>query len=372
MGSAFRALRYRNYRLYFVGHLISMMGSWMQSMVVAWLVFRVTRSASWLGAIGFCNQAAAFAVSPWVGLAIERWDRRKTLIWVEWLGVIQALVLALLAYFNLVTMGPMAALAIGGGVIASFEITLRHTFSVDLVDRKDFGSAIALNSMIINASRIVVPALVGTLLAVLPWTQGETLCFLLNAVSYLAVIGSLTLMRTIPVSSVVFQAPSVGELLGDTLKHVLKTPRIRRLIGLASYMSFTVIPPMIAYPVLAKVTLSGDSRTLAWLSGVSGVGAVLGALVLTTWQPVRSLTRWVLIVMALNGFSLVALAFSSTLIAAAASSFFIGFFLMGIYPTINLALQKTSHPSWRARIISVYTMSFLGLARLQACTGLSH
>jgi MFS family permease len=256
----FRALQSRNYRLFFGGELISMMGSWMQSIVQAWLVYRLSHSALWLGLIAFCTQFTAFLVSPYAGVLADHVDRRKLLIGVEIAGMIQALLLSALFFSGKIELWHIAALSIVLGVCNSFEIITRHSFAVDLVGKADLPSAISLNSIVINGSRIAGPALAGILIGLL----NEGWCFMLNALSYLAVLYSLLAMELTPSQKVrnASKIPFTSHFAA-AVRYLRGMPAITRLMILSSFISFLGFPTGNLMPVFAKDVLHGSASTLA-------------------------------------------------------------------------------------------------------------
>lgn len=357
----FTAFRNPNYRLYFFGQTISMAGTWMQSVVQAWLVYRLTGSAHWLGLISFASQIPAFFLSPLAGVVADRMDRRKLLLWVEGVQMLQAFALAALVATDRVQPWHVAALSALLGVATAFDITTRHAFASDMVGKDALPSAIALNAVIINGSRIAGPALGGVALG---WI-GEAGCFFLNGVSYLAVIFGLLGMRIPDRNPAKRSRLPILAQFAEALCYVRRERGILRLLALATFVSFIAFPYSVLLPVVAKDILGGDAQTLAWLTASAGFGAVAGVLTLggrgTTFQQIeRILTAEV----AAAGCALALLGLARTALTATVATFLVGYFLMAIFPRINATIQATVQDSMRGRVLSLYTMTFLGAVPL--------
>jgi MFS family permease len=365
----FRALQSRNYRLFFGGELISMVGSWMQSIVQAWLVYRLSHSALWLGIIAFCSQFSAFLISPLAGVMADDLDRRKLLIWVELAGMAQAFLLAALFFTGRIELWHIAVLSVILGICNSFEIITRHAFAVDLVGKADLTSAISLNSIVINGSRIVGPALAGILIAFV----NEGWCFVLNGVSYLAVIYSLIAMDLSHVNRRATGTPKVPfwPNFRAAIQYLRGLPAIRRLLMLSTFISFVGFPSGNLMPVFASDVLHGTATTLAWLTGTAGIGGISGALILGNLSSnpkhggdksaIRPILTGCLLLM---GAGLMIIGLSRTLGVTLAGCLFLGFFMIGAMPMINTRIQHLVDDTMRGRVLSVYTMTFLGATPL--------
>lgn len=356
MHNSFRALRNRNYRLYFSGQLISVIGNGMQMMVQAWLVYRITHSAAWLGVIAACGQIPAFFASPLAGVVADQRDRRKILIWVQVFGMIQSFALAVLVFSGKVQAWQVAVLSVVLGLLNSFEITTRHAFSVDLVGKEDLSSAIAMNSATINGSRVLGPALGGALIAPL----GEGWCFFLNGLSFLAVIYGLVAMDFRGPIRKKMKLAETFDHLADALKYLKRTPTIVRLMVLATFIAFVGFSFSVLLPVVAKDVLQGDATTLAWLTGASGFGAVLGAVFLGSSAQVRSINQRMFLFIFLMGVGYALLGVSARFPVVVLAMFVVGVFMMGAFPIINSAIQLLVDDSMRGRVMSLYTMTFFG------------
>lgn len=359
--SRFSALKHRNYQLYFSGQMISMMGSWMQSTVMAWLVYRMSHSATWLGIISFCTQMPAFLASPIAGVVADKQDRKRLLIMVNWIGLIQAILLSLLVLTQTIQLWHIATLSVLLGLSNAFDITARHSFAFDLVGSEDLHSAIACNSLNINGSRIIGPMLAGTLIGVL----GEAGCFTLNALSYLAILISLWLIQLPPKPTYSYREIFSSQPLHEikrAVQYIRNTPTILRLILLSAFISFFGFPFQVLLPVFAKVQLQGDVKTLAWLSGAAGGGAILGAFRVGRTHEVSAdqTEKEILSQLLIIGIFLILLGASNHLFLSCLACLGVGYFLIGIFPSLNTSIQKRVDPPFRGRVISLYTMSFLG------------
>jgi MFS family permease len=358
VGNAFRALENRNYRLYFSGQLISVVGNGMQLMVQSWLVYQLTHSAYWLGFVSVCSQLPAFFSSPFAGVIADHKNRRSILLWVQIIGMFQAFTLAFLVFTGKVHFWEIAVLSVVLGILNAFEITTRHAFSVDLVGKKDLGSAIALNSATINISRVLGPAIGGLLLVPL----GEAGCFVVNGLSYLAVICGLSMMTLDPQGKKIRLGDS-WEHLGDAVRYVRNTPAILKFMGLATFISFVGFSYSVLLPVVAKEVLHGDSGTLAILSASAGIGAITGAVVLGSAE-LNGIYKKIFTYVWLMGCGFVILGLSHYVWLSAIAMFFVGCFMMGAFPIINSSIQNLVEDSMRARVMSLYSMTFFGATPL--------
>ena len=352
------ALRHRNYRVYFFGQILSFSGTWMQSTLQSWIVYRMTQSAAWLGAINFCFQLPAFLLSPLAGVVADHFERRRLMIWVEALGLLQASATAVLVLMGAASPLHFAWLAILAGAIQAFELTGRHTLVSDLVPTEDLSSAIALNSVIVNTSRIAGPALAGVLIALVP----EGWCFAFNALSFVAIIWGLVIMRLPP------HQPrgriTVGQVHRDFMEGLALAARdssIRRILLFATFLSFVGFPYLTLLPAIVKTQLGAEASTYTLLVSCTGLGAILGALVLGARIPNRGPVEIPLFHYSIGvGIGLLLLSTSHHALPAATAIIVIGFFLMSSFPTMNTYIQTHVDSRIRGRILSLYTMTFLG------------
>lgn len=355
MLSHFRLLKNRNYALYFYGQIFSLTGTWLQQTVQSWLVYRMSHSTVWLGAVTFFTQVPAFLLSPVAGVAADRMNRKKLLIAAEAAAMLQAFLFAELVFSGNVTLWHIVALSTFLGVVNAFDMTARQTFTADLVERHELPSAIALNSVMFNGTRIFGPALAGVLISAV----GEGWCFFLNGLSYLAVIFGLVAMR---IPSAV-RAPSEAPLwqhVRDALSYVRAKRDILALLLMGGLVSLVAFPYMVLLPALVKDVLHGDARLFGWATAINGVGAIAGSLramsTVTQGRSFQRVSRSLFFV----GLALMALAFSPHVTVSLASLFLTGYFMMSIFPSINNAIQQAVDDHMRGRVLSLYTMSFLG------------
>ena len=355
---SFRALHHRNYQLFFFGQGVSLIGTWMQRIAMSWLIYQLTGSAFLLGVVTFLNQIPTFLLAPIAGVYADRWDRKKTLIITQALSMIQALALAILVLGGWIQVWHVVVLGSFLGIINAFDIPIRQTFIRDLLeDPADLPSAIALNSSLMNGARIVGPSIAGILISLV----GEGICFLLNGLSYIGVIWILYQMKvhskklTNPKGNVWqdLRAGSTYAFQDPLIKGTLISVTIVSLVG----MSYTVLMPAVAAEIL-----QGGPQTLGILMGAVGVGAILGAIIfssLSTFQRLRKIIPYGAILM---GISLILFAQANHLIGSILTLTAIGvgqIFQMG---ASNTLLQTISAPAMRGRIMSFYTMAFMGMA----------
>ncbi len=339
-------------------------------MVLSWLIYRLTGSALWLGIITFVTQGTAFVASPVIGYIVDRNERRRLLIWIEVASMIQAFLLAALVFAGAIQIWEIAVLSAFLGVAGAFESTTRHSFAFDLVGKVDLPSAISLNSVTINLSRVVGPAIAGVILSAFSG-GGEGWCFVINGLSFIAVIVCLMLMRESELhlhhSSSQQTAKHQGFLHQMTLgiRYVKNVKEIRNLLLFTTFMSFVGFPYSVIFPILATKTLHGDAHTLGWITAASGVGSLFGGL--SSSRPragSEAIWRKILIDLFLLGVSYVVMGSSHSLILTVCASTSFGFFLMGTFPLVNTTIQSLVDDSLRGRVVSLYTMSFLGAGPL--------
>jgi len=352
-----RALRHQNFRIYFFSMLVSFTGTWMQNVAQSWLVYRLTGSAWWLGMIGFAGQIPVFLLALVGGVLADRYRRYRLILLTQTLALIQALLLAALTLSGHVTVGAIFALALFIGFINAIDMPTRQSFVVELVGKEDLMNAIALNSSVVNGARIVGPALAGVLVA---WL-GEGLCFLLNGVSYLAVIVGLLRMQ--------LSTERVERPVGSTLSHlkegfvyVRNNQPIRAILLLLAFVSLCGLPYMVLMPIFADRVLGGGPHTLGLLMGAAGVGALTGALTLAVRREVEGLGRIVALSGGTMGVMLVLFSFSRSLFLSAVLVGFIGCAMMLQMAASNTLLQTMVVDRLRGRVMSFYSLSLLGMA----------
>jgi len=355
-----RALRSRDFRLFFAGQLISLIGTWLQNVAESWLVYRLTGSSVKLGLVSFCSLIPVFIMSPAGGIVADRFSRRHVIIATQTASMILAFVLSILTLTGLVRIWHLFVLAALLGVVNGFDIPARQAFIIDMVGRADLMNAIALNSAMFNASRTLGPAVAGILVA----TIGEGWCFFANAVSYIAVIAGLMMMRVTRHERMP-SASAVADIV-EGFRFVLHKAPIHALLMLLGVLSLTGMPFTVLMPIFADRILHGGPQGLGLLMGVSGAGAVAGALLLATRQSVSGLGKWVAVSSA--GFSvfLIMFAFSRVFWLSLLLQAPIAFCMMISMGSSNTLIQTMSPYNLRGRVMAVYSMMFMGMAPIGA------
>jgi MFS family permease len=351
-----RALRHRNFQLFFAGQLISLIGTWMQNVAQSWLVYRLTGSSALLGMVGFAGQIPVFLISPLGGLIADRYSRQRTVIATQTSALILAFVLAGLTLTGRVQVAHIFVLAALLGVVNAFDIPARQSFLVEMVGREDLINAIALNSSMFNGARIVGPAVAGILVAAI----GEGWCFFANGVSYIAVIIGLIMIQVPPAAT-----PKKGSAIShiaEGFRFAAHTTPIRALLLLLGLVSLTGMPYAVLMPVFADQIFHSGARGLGILMGFSGAGALIGALALATRQGVTGLGRWVAVATGVFGASLILFSFSRSFWIAAAMLVPVGTAMMTQMGASNTLIQTMTPDPLRGRVMSVYSMMFMGMA----------
>jgi len=376
--AAGRALRHRNFQLFFSGQLISLIGTWMQTVAQSWLVYRLTGSGLLLGSVGFASQIPVFLVAPLGGIAADRGNRQRIVIATQVASMILAFVLAALTLTHKVQVWHIFVLAALLGVVNAFDIPGRQAFLVDMVGKDDLMNAIALNSSMFNGARVIGPAVAGVLVARL----GEGWCFFANAVSYIAVIIGLMLMKV--------HAPAKASLHSSPMEHIIegfqfvsRTAPIRALLILLGLVSVTGMPYVVLMPIFADRILHNGGQEFATLigshdlgavrlgilMGAAGVGALLGALTLALRSGVKGLGRWISICCAGFGISLILFAFSKSFWLSVLLLLPAGYFIMLQMASSNTLIQVMVPDALRGRAMAVYSMMFMGMAPVGALLG---
>ncbi|HXZ33124.1 MAG TPA: MFS transporter [Terriglobales bacterium] len=352
-----RALRHRNFQLFFSGQLISLIGTWMQSVAQAWLVYRLTGSSLLLGSVGFASQFPVFLVAPLGGIVADRYNRQKVVIGTQTASMILAFILSALTLTGTVRVWHIFVLAALLGIVNAFDIPGRQSFLVDMVGKEDLMNAIALNSSMFNGARIIGPAIAGVLVAKI----GEGWCFFVNGVSYIAVIVGLFLMRVAPPIHAEGQASPLAHII-EGFRFVRHTAPIRAILLLLGLASFVAMPYTVLMPVFADRILHGGARALGLLMGATGLGALLGALTLASKTGVRGLGRWVALACAGFGVSLILFSFSRNLQLSVLLLLPVGFCMMLQMSSSNTLIQVMVPDHLRGRVMAVYSMMFMGMA----------
>jgi MFS family permease len=355
---ALRALRHRNYRLFFSGQSISLIGTWMTRLATSWLVYRLTHSAWLLGVVGFSGQIPAFLLAPFAGVWVDRWNRHRTLIVTQVLSMLQSFALAALALPGIITVREIILLSLAQGMINAFDMPARQAFVVQMIEsREDLGNAIALNSSMVNAARLIGPSIAGLVIAAV----GEGYCFLIDGFSYVAVILSLLLMRIAPVSQPV-RAKAVLHDLHEGWSYVRNSVPIRSVLLLLALVSLMGMPYTVLMPIFAGSILHGGPHTLGFLMGAAGVGALISAFLLASRRSVLGLGRIIPISAALFGTGLIAVSASRVLWLSMLMMVLAGGGMMQQMAASNTILQTVVDDDKRGRVMSFYLMAFMGMA----------
>ena len=356
-----RALRHRNYRIFMGGQLISLIGTWMQTVAESWLVYRLTGSAVLLGLAGFANRIPIFLLAPIGGAVADRYNRHRIVIATQVSSMLLAAALAFLTLTHLVRIWHLMAIAALLGVVNAFDIPARQSFVVELVDRDDLQNAIALNSSMFNGARVIGPAIAGVLVAAV----GEGWCFLANAVSYIAVIAGLLLMRVPRAPAAARPASAVAHVM-EGFQFVSRSRPILALLLLLGLISLMGMPYSVLMPIIADQTFHSGARGLGILMGASGVGALIGALSLASRVGLRGYGRTIAFAAIGFGVSLIAFSAARSLWLGVAFLLPVGFAMMTQMAASNTLIQSMIPNELRGRVMAVYSMMFMGMAPIGA------
>jgi MFS family permease len=354
---ALRAFSHRNYRLFFGGQSISLIGTWMTRIATGWLVYRLTHSALLLGIVGFSGQIPAFFLAPFAGVWIDRWDRHRVLVITQVLSMLQSFALAALALGRVINISEIIWLSLAQGLINAFDMPARQAFVVEMVERRaDLSSAIALNSSMVNIARLLGPSIAGVVIAI----SSEGYCFLGDGISYIAVIFSLLAMRTVPLHRNP-QPKAVLHDLREGWRYVTGSVAIRSVLLLLALSGLAGMPYTVLMPIFAGGVLHGGAHTLGFLMGAAGVGALVSAVFLAARRSVRGLGRVMPLSAAIFGAGLVGFSFSRTLWLSLLLMLVTGAGMMQQMAASNTILQTIVDDDKRGRVMSFYSMAFLGM-----------
>lgn len=355
-----RALRHRNYRLFFAGQGTSLIGTWLTRVATSWLVYRLTHSAFLLGVVGFTTQIPTFLVAPLAGVLIDRWNRHRVLVVTQAMAMLQSTLLAVFALTKTITVWHILVLGAFQGFVNAFDTPARQAFVVEMVDsREDLPNAIALNSSMVNGARLLGPSVAGILIA----TVGEGGCFAVDAASYVAVIASLLAMRLSIRPRPTHRARVLVELR-EGFRYVVSVVPIRSILLLLAFVSLTGIPYMVLMPIFAAQVLRGGPYTLGLLTAASGVGAVMGVLWLASRRGVLGLGRIICLAGAAFGAGLIGFGLSRWLWLSLPLIVITGSGMMVQMAASNTLLQTLVEDDKRGRVMSFYTMAFFGMVPL--------
>ena len=359
-GHLTRALRHRNYRLFFSGQTVSLVGTWITRIATSWLVYRLTHSVFLLGVVGFFGQIPTLVLAPFAGVLVDRWNRHRILVVTQVLSMLQSAALAVLTFAGIITVADILVLQVVQGIINAFDTPARQAFVVEMVsDRADLPNAIALNSSMVNASRIIGPSIGGVLIAI----AGEGWCFAVDAISYLAVLASLIAMRLERSASRTTETRLLEELRTG-FHYVSRFPPVRDSLFLLALVATMGMPYTVLMPAIAANVLHGGPHTLGYLMTASGLGALAGAFYLASRRTVLGLGRVMVTATAAFGAGLLAFSFSRQLAVSLLVLPVVGGGMMVVMASTNTILQTIVEDDMRGRVMSFYTMAFLGTAPL--------
>ena len=358
LSHVFRALRSRNYRLFFIGQGISLIGTWMQQVAMSWLVYSLTNSAFLLGVVSFSGLICSFVVAPFAGVLVDRWNRHRILLVTQSLAMVQALILAVVVLTNQAAVWNLVVLSMALGTVNAFDMPTRESFVVEMVeDREDLANAIALNSSLFNSARLIGPAVAGLLVA----TIGEGLCFLINGLSFIAVIACLLGMKLLPRETAV-EHPDFLKGMKEGVVYSFGFPPIRYIILLLTFSSLVAMPYAVLLPVFAKDVLHGEASTLGFLTAGVGIGALVGAIYMASRKNVLGLGKIIVLAGALFGVGLILVSFTRVLWLSMLTMSLAGFGMVSMMASCNTFLQSIADDDKRGRVMSIYVMAFMGLS----------
>ncbi|MGH8759425.1 MAG: MFS transporter [Burkholderiales bacterium] len=356
--SFLRAFRHRNFRLFYAGQAISLIGTWIHQIALAWLVYRTTGSGFLLGLVTFCNQVPLLVVMPFAGLLSDRYDRRRILIIAHVLAALQALALGILTLSGAIRTWQILLLGLLYGVIMAFETPARQSLISQMVaSREDLPNAIALNSFLMNSGRLLGPSIAGLLLVFV----SEGWCFLINSASFLAVIAAAVMMRLEP-GKMAADGASVLAGLSEAASYAWHERPIRMFLLLVAWLSLTATPYPVLMPIFAKDVFHGGAHTLGFLVGCAGFGAVIGTGFLATRPNVLGLSRLIAATSATAGIALFLVGVSEIYWLSLLLMACLGFGIIVTAASVNMMLQTMVEEDKRGRIVSFYAMAFLGMA----------
>jgi MFS family permease len=353
-----RALKYRNYRLYFAGQGLSLIGTWIQQVAMGWLVYRLTNSAFLLGLVGFVGTIPTFLLTPFAGVFADKWNRRKVLIITQTLSMLQALILAVLALFEIVTIWQIMILATFIGCVNAFDAPTRQSFLLEIVENKeDIGNAIALNSSMFNGARLIGPSIAGIMVSLM----GEGICFLVNAISFLTVIAALFMMKIKP-RVMIDHETNIIRKMKEGFHYAFNFKPIRYILLLLALVGLMGMPYMVLMPVFARDILHGGPHTLGYLMASVGLGALTGAIYLATRKNVLGLGKWIVRASFIFGSGLILFSLSKSEILSFLILYITGFGMITHIASSNTLIQTIVDDDKRGRVMSLYTLAFMGMA----------
>ena len=356
--NTFRSLKHPNFRLFFGGQSFSLIGTWIQRIALPWLVYDLTKSVLLLGIVGFVGQIPTFLLAPYAGVVADRWNKYHILLVTQVLSMMQAGLLAALVLTNTINVWSIILLSIVLGCINAFDTPARQSFLIDMVeDKKDLGNAIALNSSMFNGARLIGPSIAGILIA----KAGEGICFLINAISYCFVLGSLLLMKVTPKIKVQ-EKMSVLKDFKEGLAYSLEIAPINFTLLLLTIIGLSGMPYTVLMPVFSREILHGGAHTFGFLMGAAGLGALFSALFLATKNTFNGIEKYIGFASGIFGTALILFSFSRSFFLSIFLMAVVGFSMVFLTASCNTLLQTVSDDGKRGRVMSLYTMAFMGTA----------
>jgi MFS family permease len=353
-----RALRHRNFALFIGGQMCSLVGYWMQTVAVSWLLYRMTGSAALLGVLGFAASAPILLLAPFAGLWSDRANLHRLMFATQILEMLQAVALAVLALSGIIAPWHIVTLSMLLGILVAIELPVRHAYLLQLVgDRQDLPNAIAVTSMMANTGRMVGPVLAGLAIG---WI-GEAGCFVLNALSFVAVIATFLMIRVAPVKRPATHPPLL-QGLAEGVAYAWRSVPIRMLLGVLAVVGLLATPYMTLMPALVREVFGGDADLMGYLMGAAGLGALGGTVYLASRRSVRGLVRLIAGASFTAGIALVALGSSGAIWIALPLLAVTGFCILVTSVSVNMILQTIVDDDKRGRVMSFYTAAFLGVA----------
>jgi MFS family permease len=359
-----RALRHRNYQLFFFGQTLSIIGNWVQQIAMAWLVYRMTESAWLLGVTGFAGQIAILVLAPFGGLWADRFNRHRLLLITQALSAVPPLVLAVLGYSGMIEVWHVVVMALLAGIINAIDTPIRLTFTTGLVTREDLPSAIAMNALMQSIGRMIGPTVAAALLAI----STEAFCFVVNTLSKIIIVSTVVLMTVAP--QIISKATaSPWQQLRDGMRYAWELIPVRWLLPMVATISFMVTPYQTLMPIFAAEVFKGDATLLGFLMAAAGCGGVVGMLALASRRDVRGLTQWVLFASLAAGISVIVFALSPWLPLSLLAIAFTGFGIVVNGMSVSTMIQTIVDDRMRGRVMGIFSMAFLGMYPLGSLAG---
>jgi MFS family permease len=363
--SMVRAFRHRNFRLYFGGQSISLVGTWIQQIALGWTIYQLTHSSLLLGLVSFAGQLPLFLVTPFAGVLVDRWNRHRTLIVTQSLSMLQAFALALVVSTHTLRVWNLIALNVLAGIILAIDLPTRQSFIVDMVGSgRDLPNAVALNSFIITGGRMLGPAIAGLLLTIV----SPAVCFFINAVSYMPVVAALLAMRIKKSAPNTAHSSALNELV-EGVRYAMGFPPIRTVLFLVGLVSLLGMPYAVLMPIFAAEILHGGAHTLGLLMTAPGIGALFGTIYLASRKSIRGAGIRVAAGALVFGSGLIVAGLAHGLIVALFALFFVGLGMIVQLAISNTLLQTIVDDDKRGRVMSLYTMAFMGMAPFGSILG---